>query len=375
MIRLVHRTCNDRIIAAATEALESGWFAMGPVTKGLEDRAQSLLGLKYGIATSSATSALYVAFSTLLNRGDRVIVSPLTFASVASAIILSGGVPVFADVEKWSGGLDVQSVRDHFRDGAKAVVLSNYAGIPSNSGIAKVARDFGVFVVDDSAHALGSIRADGVPIQCSADVAVLSFNSTKICSCGEGGMLATNNPDLAEQFRLRRNYGMTKTSFEKMVEGPSFDVQVAGLNAKFTDISAAILLPQLDVENLARIRTVRAEHTRRYDDLFGNTSVIPLRPGDGDRPMWIWRPVILPEGAAGRRGRIIGELRSRGVEVGIHYPLMTELSFLCQMGCTWNATPTAAFICRRVLTLPCHEGMDLKEVEFIARTLLSLVEL
>jgi UDP-4-amino-4,6-dideoxy-L-N-acetyl-beta-L-altrosamine transaminase len=302
-----------------------------------------------------------------------VITSPFTFASVVSAISLSGGIPVFVDVEQTTGGIAVDCLTDSLLRRSKAIVLSNYAGIPFNPSIVEIAHHHGLFVIDDSAHSIGATRKNNQPIQSEADATCLSFNSTKIVTCGEGGAILTNNGDLAKKLRLLRNYGMTKTSFEKTTEGPSFDVRALSLNFKFNDIQASILLPQIEIKNINNLLLRRRKIAEQYNQLCNSSYFYLLKPDNQDRPSWLWQPIILARELAKFKKQIISYMKIEGIEVGLHYPVISDLSFLDGVDFEDNGHDNAKDLARRVLTLPCHEGMELKDVNFIVETLLESI--
>lgn len=372
MIRLVHRRYDPEASLAVKRVLDSGWVAMGPMTEQLEMKLTDITQMAYAIATNSCTSALYVAFRTCLRQGQRVIMSPFTFASAMHAIVMSGAVPVFVDIDCTTGNISADSLSCALHGQADAILVSHYAGIPCSSQVIGLARQHKLTIIDDSAHALGATR-NGIPIQMESDVACLSFNSTKIFSSGEGGAVVTNSKDVANMCRLLRNYGMTKTCAQKAVEGPSFDIRAVSLNLKFNDILAAVLCPQIGRSNMATVLSRRAAIAEAYRCRLQNTDCGLLYKERGDEPSWLFFPVVLPRRLASRQMNVVRFLRSRDVEASILFPDLVGIAADLGICFCDHGHPAATDMSSRVITLPCHEYITEHDVQYIVEQLLDAV--
>lgn len=347
------------------KVLTSGWYSMGPETVRAEETLCDLFGVEHCILTNSCTSALYLSLKSVIEPGDQVITSPFTFASAVSAVHCAGGIPVFVDVSTKTGNIDAHALRADVLRSSRVIITSHYGGIPSDPKVAQLARNYGLIVVDDSAHAFGATRSNGTPVQKEADVSCLSFNSTKMVSCGEGGAILTDNSELADQARILRNYGMTKTSYEKSKEGPSFNVRFPSMNFKFNDILSSVLLPQLERKHVNSVLSKRRFIAARYSELSDSPHFGCLEPIEGDRASWLWKPIVLSVSIKNRRTAIIEQMRASGIEVGFHYPLVTDLSMMGTVQSVETEHSTASDLSERILTLPCHEGLVSEDAEWI----------
>lgn len=368
-ISLVHRIFAPNSFSNVENVLTSGWVAMGEVTKELETKLSKYLNIKNCVFTNSCTSSLFISIASLIKKGEKVITSPFTFASVISAITLAGGIPVLIDIEPDTGGISINSLTENILRTSSTIILSHYSGIPCNQEIIKISRNYNLNIIDDSAHTLGAKRFDNKPIQKDVDVSCLSFNSTKLLSCGEGGALVTNDDDLASKARLLRNYGMTKTSYEKSKEGSSFDIRACSLNFKFNDILSSVLLPQIDENYIENILSKRRQLSDRYNSLETSNHFYFLRSEPGDKPSWLWKPIILKDHITNKRSRIITEMKLKGIDVGIHYPVISDLSFMNNIHHEELDHNNAKIMADSVLTLPCHEGMQIDDVDYIIESL------
>ena len=162
-------------------------------------------------------------------------------------------------------------------------------------------------------------------------------------------------------------------SFEKKNEGPSFDIQCLSLNFKFNDILAAVLLPQLDIHCFNHIIERRNSIAEKYKCLLGDMDVELIWPLGNDRPSWLFLPVLLPKSFASFRSQVVNVMRESGVEVGIHYPIVCELQFINDKPYKYTKHPVAKDFSSRVLTLPCHEGLDQSDVKIVVETMQAVL--
>ncbi len=274
----VYNMIGDGEIAAATEVMKSGVlsgfigrggpnFLGGDRVKALEARLASFFGCSHAVSVNSATSALHAAvYAMLLEPGDEVIVSPYTMSATASSILFCGGVPVFADIEPDTFGLDPAAVEAAITPRTRGIMAVNIFGHPCRlEELRAIADRHGLFLAEDSAQAPGAMYK-GRKAGTIGDAGVLSFNRHKTLQCGEGGALLTNRQDVAMRAALLRNHG------EVCVDdlGITDIVNTAGLNFRMTEIEAAIA----DVQ-FSRIEELTEPRVKLARRLSVNLATIP----------------------------------------------------------------------------------------------------
>lgn len=217
-------------------------FYGGTQVRSLEYEWAEYFGAKNAIAVNSATSALYCAMGAIgLCPGDEVIVSPYTMCASATAPLIYGGIPAFADIERDYYCLDPDSVLDKITDKTKAIIVVNIFGQPHNADrIREIAKEHNLFVIEDNAQGPGA-QYDGKYAGTLGDIGVFSLNYHKHIHCGEGGIAVTDDDELAERIRMIRNHA------EAVVENKGYTnlINMVGFNLRMTEIEAAIARQQL----------------------------------------------------------------------------------------------------------------------------------
>ena len=252
-------------VEAVSAVIRSKWLTMGERTSEFEARFAAFCGVKHAIALNSATAALHIALmSAGIKPGDEVIVPSLTFVATANVIRYCGATPVFAEVEsadEWN--VSRRTLEAQLTPATRAVIVVHYAGYPCRMNeIAAFAREHGLVVVEDVAHAPGA-NLDGRAMGAWGDAGCFSFFSNKNMTTGEGGMLTTDRDDLAERARRLRSHGMTTLTLDRHKgHAFSYDVVDLGYNYRMTELNAALGLCQMD--RLAGGNAARGRWVKRY---------------------------------------------------------------------------------------------------------------
>jgi perosamine synthetase len=256
---------------AAADVVRSGWVAQGPRVAEFERAFAERAGAGHGVAVSSCTAALHLALVVLgVGPGDEVVVPSLSFIATANAARYVGATPVFADVDLATGNLTPATIDAVRTARTRAVIAVHQGGVPADVDALRAAcADWGVALVEDAACAAGS-TVRGRPASASALLAAWSFHPRKVITTGEGGMLTTDDPELAARLRRLREHGMNVSAAERHASAqPVLESYLeTGFNYRMTDIQAAIGLVQL--RKLDELVARRRELAARYHELLAD---------------------------------------------------------------------------------------------------------
>lgn len=363
---LVDIRVDDKEVEQLKSVLRSGWMTMGPKTEMFEKMFADFIGAEYAVAVSSGTAALQVSMSLFdLSSQDEVITTPFTWESPVSAILYAGGKPVFADIEKNSGNISVRTILDKASKKTKGIVVVHYAGWPVEMDkITEIAREENWFVVEDSAHALGT-KYKGVKAGILGDLGCFSFGSTKTITTGEGGMVTTNNPDFYKHLKVLRNYGETRESRSKHVPvEKKYDITELSYNFKINELASAVGIAQLSKIN--KVITAKKRAASLYysylEDVKGLSLLYP-HYSENITPLFI--PVIVDKGLENKRVDLMKRMREKGIETTIQYPVVYALSIYKDLIEGTHKCPVAEEISRRVFSLPSNRLVNKSHLESI----------
>ncbi len=272
---------DDDDIAAVVDVLKSDWLTTGPTVTAFEEAFARFVGAEHAVAVTNGTAALHAAMYALgIGSGDEVIVSPMTFAASANCVLYQGGVPVFADIDPQTLLIDPAQVEAKISPRTKAIVAVDYGGQPCDyDALRDLAHRHGLAIVADACHALGGSYR-GQQVGTLADLSTFSFHPVKPLTTGEGGMITTNDAELAQRMRLFRNHGITTDHRQRAETGGFFYEMVdLGYNYRITDIQCALGLSQL--RKLPEYVQQRQKIAAYYDAAFaGVPAVLPLAARD-----------------------------------------------------------------------------------------------
>ena len=373
-----HRpSIEDEDIAAVRRALESGWLTHGPLCREFETAFAAHVGASRAVALSSGTAALHLALVALnVGEGDEVITTPLTFCSCAHVIEHVGATPVFADIDPITMQIDPAEIERVSGRRTKAIIAVDYGGHPCRiEEILEMAKDKGIAVIEDGAHSLGAAVGDR-PVGSIADVTAFSFYATKNITTGEGGMLTTEDEQLAGRVENLRLHGIERDAWRRYRQGGAwrYDVAEAGFKANLTDFQAALGLSQLRREPATRAR--RTEIAARYAEAFAVLRDLVELPVVADRMRSAWHLYPLRLSGAARHGRdqLIEDLHQVGIGTSVHFaPLHLTSHFRQNFGFRGSEFPASEDSFSRVLSLPLYAAMSDPEVDRVAAAVTDLV--
>lgn len=366
MLPYARQTIDDDDVAAVVAALRSDWLTTGPLVEDFEEALAREVGTSYAVAVSSGTAALHVAVAALgISTGDEVIVPTMTFASTANCVVFQGGTPVFADVDRETLLIDPDHVAALLTPRTRAVITVDYAGQPSDYDRLKRLTDSrGIPLIADACHALGA-RYRGRQVGSLADVSTFSFHPAKHIATGEGGMLATDNPDIARRSRIFRNHGMTSDLHERAEKGSwHYEMVELGFNYRLTDLQCALGLKQLEKAGawLDRRREIASGY---HDGLAQMVGVEPLSTvPDVDHAYHLFVIRFSDRKLAANRAEIFTAFRAEGIGVNVHYiPVHLHPFYRTRFGTGPGLCPIAEEEYRHILSLPMFPAMTDFDVE------------
>lgn len=365
-------------IRAVEACLRSGWVTTGPVTRRFEAAFRDYLGAEVeAIAVNSATAGLHLALEAAgIGPDDEVIVPTLTFTASAEVVRYLGARPVFVDSDPHTLNLDPAAVAAAITARTRAIVPVHFGGMAADMDtICRLARRHGLRVIEDAAHAFPTRHRGRLVGTLDSDVTVFSFYANKTMTTGEGGMVVTRDPRLAERIRCMRLHGISRDAFDRYVSRtPSwyYEVVAAGFKYNLTDIASAIGIEQL--RKIDRFQQRRTELARRYDEaLAGLPLVLPARPAPGSGSTHAWHLYVVRLGNAARgadgmrregaapigRDALIARLAERGIGTSVHFiPLHRQPYWRDSCGLRAADFPVAEAAFEAMLTLPLYTRMD-----------------
>jgi len=306
---------------AVQQVLESRWLTMGHVTQQFEQEFATYTGARHAIAVTNATAALHLACVAVgLGPGDEVILPALTFVASANAIRYTGAIPIFADIEgEASLNVSASAIKNCITSRTRAIMVVHYGGYACDMpAILEIARQHDLVVIEDAAHAIGS-QLDERMLGTWGSIGCYSFFSNKNMTTGEGGMLVTNDDNLAEKLHLLRSHGMTSLTLDRHKgHAWSYDVVELGYNYRIDEIRSAIGRVQL--AKLPGNNLTRRARTTLYHDLLGELCpavVLPFQEHAGDSACHLL-PILLPQGI--QREAFMAQMKVHGIQTSIHYP-------------------------------------------------------
>ncbi|RME56924.1 MAG: DegT/DnrJ/EryC1/StrS aminotransferase family protein [Deltaproteobacteria bacterium] len=362
---------------AVLNTLESGWVTTGPNVRHFEALIARYTGAPHAVALGACTHALHLALLVLgIGPGDEVVTTPFTFAATANAILATGAMPVFADIEEETCNIDPRRIEERITERTRAILPVHYAGHPARlDEIHDIARRFGLFVVEDAAHAFGSAYR-GRKIGAISDMTCFSFYATKNITTIEGGAVTTHREELARRIRILATQGVSRDAWKRRGENAwRYDVVEPGFKYTMNDVSAAIGIVQLGrIEGFLRRRRALAA---RYDAAFAGHPAITLPRraaylAEEDYARHLYPIRIDFSRTPWQRDRFVEALGERGIGAGVHYqPLHLHPCPSFSARYRRGDFPVAERVFASIVSLPFFPEMGETDVDHVAATVLE----
>lgn len=370
-----HQHITDEDIQAVIETLKSDYLTQGPKIIEFEQAFARYVGAKYAVAVSNATAGLHLAATALQVRsGDKVIVTPITFAASANCIRYCNGMVVFCDINPDTYLMDIKKLRRLLETNPpstfKGIVPVDFAGYPHQmEEFRQLADEYGLWILEDACHAPGGyfIDSNGEKQFCGngkfADVTVFSFHPVKHIATGEGGMVTTNDKELFDRLSLLRTHGITKNPacLHENHGGWYYEMQELGYNYRLTDFQAALGLSQLKRadEGLKRRQKIAV----RYNEAFKRIADIqtPYASPDVFHAYHLYI-IQVPD-----RLDLYNYLHENGIYAQVHYIPLHLMPYYREQGNKPGDLPVAEKYYSRCLSLPMFPTLTDEEQEYVIK--------
>lgn len=343
-----------------TDAVKSGWVSsLGHYINEFEKKFAEFVGTKYALTTSNGTTSLHLALVSLgIKRGDEVIIPDLTFIATANAVAYTGARPVFIDIESETWCIDPEAIRKAITKKTKAIIPVHLYGHPADMDpIVRIAKEFGLYVIEDAAEAHGA-EYKGKKVGSIGDAGVFSFYGNKIITCGEGGMITTNNEELYEKAVFLRDHAMSK-------EKRYWHTEI-GFNYRMTNLQAALGLAQLKrIDKLIEKKRKIFEWYKRY---MKDIDCIRLNPEKEWAKNVFWMVCLALDKDLGiSRDELMVKLRDKGIDTRPFFYPISQMP----MYTNGRINPVAYDISMRGLNLPSGANLSMNKIMIICEKVID----
>ncbi len=368
---------SEREIEAVVQTLRSGWLTTGPYTKDFEQEFSVALGQPKlnSIAVNSATAALHLGLEALgVGPRDEVILPTLTFTATAEVVRYLGAKPVFVDIEPDTLCMDVAAVEAAITPATKVIMPVHFAGRPCDmTGLRTLADRHDLRILDDAAHALPAAHKGTAIGADFADATAFSFYANKTMTTGEGGMLVTRDPKIAQRARIMRLHGIDRDVFNRFTDKKApyfYDVVAPGFKYNLTDVASA----------MGRIQLTRVEefHAKRcalkvaYGERLAKLPLIlPPEAAPGDVHAWHLYIVQLDKSAGITRDAFANSLQAKNIGISVHYRPLHQMTYWASI--SRGEFPVADAYFETCLSLPLFMDMSEAELDYVVNTITKVL--
>lgn len=373
---------DEKDIKAVCRVLRGELITQGPAVAQFEKQLCKLTGAKYCVALANGTAALHLAVAALdIQKGCEGITTTNTFVASANAIAYSGLKPVLADIDSSTFNISIESIKNKLSSLTRVIIPVHFAGQPVSIKSIRSVVGNKIKIIEDAAHAIGSIDAEGYPVGACrwSDMTVFSFHPVKTITSGEGGAITTNNKELYERLRILRVGGITRNSkdFVSPVDDPwYYEMQFLGFNYRLTDIHAALGLSQLS--KLKKFVKRRREIVSKYNKAFANLSYFqtPKENPGVLSAFHLYVSQIDFEALGKTRKEVVMELHRQGIGTQVHYiPVHWHPYYAQTYGYRKGDLPVMEKYYQAALSLPLYPQLTDAEVNHVIKHVRRIVSL
>ncbi len=365
MIQVFKPSYGEEEIKALRETMLAGWVGLGPKTAQFEREFARCIGTKFAVGVNSATAALDLSLRLLrIEPGDEIIIPTITFVSTAHVVVYNKAVPVFADCDPVTLGIDLNHLEKLISPRTRAIIPVHYSGRPVDmDSLLQIAGH--IPVIEDAAHACGGVYK-GRNCGSLGQIGCFSFHAVKNLATGDGGALTLNDRAMAERAKRLRWLGIDKGTWDRTDVDRSYwweyQVDEIGLKCHMNDIMATIGLVQL--EKLPALNARRREIARMYTEAFSDLDWIQTPPPDDDDYKSAWHIYCIK---VEDRDNFSVHLKEHGIATGVHYkPIHLYKCYRGQL-----TLPRAEEVFKKIITLPMYPSLTDPEVEQVIEAIRS----
>jgi len=351
------------------ECIDSGWISStGGFIQKFEKGFAKFCRASYGITTTSGTTALHLALLAIgIKKGDEVIIPDFTMVSTLFALFYCQAKPVLVDVEKNTGNINVEKIEERITKKTKAIIPVHIYGHPVDMDpILALAEKYNLFVIEDAAEAHGA-EYKGRKCGGLSSLACFSFYPNKIITCGEGGMVITNNKKLADGCRYFKNLCFPPSGKRSYIH------KNLGYNYRMTNMQAAVGLAQL--EKIKTLVAKRRKNAHLYNKFLKGIPglKLPIEKDYAKNVYWMYSIVVEPKAFGKTRNRLAKILKSKGIDSRNFFQPMHSQPFLAKMGIFDKGRyPISQYLAKNGLYLPSGSGLSEKEIKYISETIKNI---
>jgi dTDP-4-amino-4,6-dideoxygalactose transaminase len=357
----------DAEIEEVVKSLQAAWLGTGPKVAAFEKLVAEYKDVKHAVAVNSCTAGLHLSCLAIgLQPGDEVIVPAMTFCATINAVIHAGAVPVLVDVEPDTFNMDPEQVRRRISPQTKAIMPVHFAGRACNmDALTTIAREHGLKIIEDCAHAIET-EFRGRKAGTFGECGVLSFYSTKNIVTGEGGMVLTNNADIAARIKMLALHGMSQDAWKRFSDDgyKHYEVVEIGFKYNMMDLQAAIGMHQ--IKRVEKYWQRRLEIWQKYNEAFANLPVTLPAPLDANsrHALHLYTLLIDEKKAPVTRDQFITALHRRNIGTGVHYrAIPVHPVYQQRFGWKPKDYPVADAIGLTTVSLPLSAKLSDQDVE------------
>ncbi len=354
-------------VEAVVKVLRSGMLTSGlgagPMVTELEKKFANFAGVKHAVAVNTGTAALHSAVMACgVTQGDEVILPSFTFVATAEAIVLAGGKPIFADIDTKTYNLSPDAVEKSITKKTKAILPVDLYGFSADmKPMREIAQKHGLALIEDAAQAHGTTYA-GKPAGVLADAACWSLYASKNITTGEGGIVTTNNDQIDETLRMIRTHG----------EKAKYSSLMLGTNYRMSEMQAAI--GNVQMEKLPSFLSKRRQNAQQLTNILNenNELVLPYESKD-QQHSWYLYTARLKDGTETQRNNLMEQLKKKGIGSEAYYVNPVHQMPFYRENFKSAKLPETEKASKQVFSLPIHPGVTAEQIDFIGKTVLSLI--